>query len=228
MSDEVLIIFLKYPAKGGNKTRIAATLGDDFTLGLYSCFINDILTMVGSITADKILALDIPDDTGMTLPDFGTGYPVIRQSGKDLGERMHNAFSSAFESGYSRAVIIGSDSPDLPSEFIENSFESLKHNEAVIGPVADGGYYLIGFTKESCRPEFFNDINWSTSSVFNQTIEKLKAQNIIPELSPLWYDIDNEDDIRAFYKRNLDKGMVLSHTMTYMSESINSGEIKIK
>jgi rSAM/selenodomain-associated transferase 1 len=216
--NNALILFLKYPERGRVKTRIAASLGDDFTFGLYTAFIKDLLVMAGLVGADKILAIDKPSVPVASL-DFGTGYSVIRQDGKDIGERMQNAFEYVFNSGYKKAVLIGSDLPGLPAALVENAFASLDATDAVIGRSSDGGYYLIGFRKETCSPDYFKGITWSTSSVFQQTIEKFSRAKKIVHMLPEWIDIDDQNDLNQFYERNSDGTGKALYTMKYLTDT---------
>ena len=61
-----------------------------------------------------------------------------------------------------------------------------------MGPTYDGGYYLLGM--KIFTPNIFDDIEWSTESVFDQTIDKIKNQGSTFQLLPTLYDIDTEDD----------------------------------
>jgi hypothetical protein len=201
------------------KTRIAAALGDDFAFGLYTAFINDLLIMAGFVGADKILAIDGPVDVPIASLDFGTGYSVIRQNGKDIGIRMMNAFIYIFNSGYKKAVLIGSDLPGLPAALVENAFVALDTADAVIGRSTDGGYYLIGFRKETCSPDYFKGITWSTSSVFQQTIEKFSRAKKIVHMLPEWIDIDDQNDLNQFYERNSDGTGKALYTMKYLTDT---------
>ncbi len=97
---------------------------------------------------------------------------------------------------FKRVVLIGSDIPDLSLEFIEEAFTSLQEKDAVIGPSLDGGYYLIGFKKETFSPRVFEGIRWSTESVFEKTLEVLEREGLtVHTLQPL-RDIDTVGDLR--------------------------------
>jgi rSAM/selenodomain-associated transferase 1 len=118
------------------------------------------------------------------------------QAGEDLGERMKNGFVEALSMNFKRVVLIGSDIPDLPLEFIEEAFTSLQEKDAVIGPALDGGYYLIGFKKETFSPRVFEGIHWSTESVFEKTLKVLQQEGLtVHTLQPL-RDIDTVEDLR--------------------------------
>jgi rSAM/selenodomain-associated transferase 1 len=199
------------------KTRIAASLGDDFAFGLYTAFVKDLLVMAGFVGADKILAIDGPSVPIASL-DFGTGYSVIRQNGKDIGGRMQNAFEYVFNSGYKKAVLIGSDLPGLPAALVENAFAALDTTDAAIGRSTDGGYYLIGFRKETCSPDYFKGITWSTSSVFQRTIEKFSRSKKSVYILPEWIDIDDHNDLKQFYERNSNGTGTALYTMKYLAE----------
>ncbi len=113
------------------------------------------------------------------------------QENGDLGNRMKSAFQQAFQNS-SKVVIIGSDCASLNVEIVEEAFTALKSSPFVIGPAMDGGYYLIGMN--TYEPSVFENIEWSTEKVFNQTINAIKKLNkscyLLPELS----DIDYEED----------------------------------
>jgi rSAM/selenodomain-associated transferase 1 len=127
---------------------------------------------------------------------MGRDYLYMPQQGVDLGERMKNGFTEAFDSGFKRVLLIGSDIPGLPLEFIEEAFASLKEKDAVIGPSLDGGYYLIGFRDEKFSPQVFKGILWSTERVFEETMKILEREGLtIHTLKPL-RDIDTIDDLR--------------------------------
>ena len=215
--NNALILFLKYPERSKVKTRIAASLGDDFTFGLYTAFIKDLLVMAGFVGADKILAIDGPSVPIASL-DFDTGYSVIRQNGKDIGNRMLNAFEYVFNSGYKKAVLIGSDMPGLPAALIENAFTALDTADAAIGKSTDGGYYLIGFKQDTCVPDYFKGITWSTSSVFQQTIEKFSGSKKSVYRLPEWNDIDDHNDLKHFYERNSNGTGAALYTTKYLAE----------
>ena len=113
------------------------------------------------------------------------------QQGKDLGQRMEQAFSTVLEK-YDKAIIIGSDCPMLTTEIVNDAFQKLDDFPFVIGPAMDGGYYLLGMNRFS--PQLFENIAWSTAQVFKETTKRITALGqTYAVLDPL-YDIDNEED----------------------------------
>jgi glycosyltransferase A (GT-A) superfamily protein (DUF2064 family) len=96
-----------------------------------------------------------------------------------------------------KVVIIGSDSPGLPSRYLEEALDRLAHADIVLGPSRDGGYYLIGLSK-SLRPQIFQNVSWSTNRVLDQTLEAAKNAGSSVELLPEYFDIDTFDDLERF------------------------------
>ena len=168
-----ILFFVKYPEKGTVKTRLSRELGDDHTIELYRCFVQDMLGMLKKTDYSCRLYITPPDTEQKFRQWLGDEHLYAPQAEGDLGERMERAFQQAFDEGYERVVLIGSDIPDLPPPVIKEALRSLKSNDAVIGPSRDGGYYLIGFNDNSFLPAVFAGIAWSTRTVFEQTMDVL-------------------------------------------------------
>ena len=106
---------------------------------------------------------------------------------------MNCFFDKSLKSGSTKTVLIGSDSPTLPRGYLDRAFELLGTHPVVLGPTSDGGYYLVGVAGRV--PPVFEGIQWSTPSVWEQTVAALgKASVPFAELPP-WYDIDQADDL---------------------------------
>ncbi|MHC4738892.1 MAG: TIGR04282 family arsenosugar biosynthesis glycosyltransferase, partial [Planctomycetota bacterium] len=140
------------------------------------------------------------------------------QSGKDLGERMKNAFLRTFGNNFTRVIIIGSDSPDLPADYINLAFSALLTHDVVIGPSDDGGYYLIGFCKKAFLPGALEGIGWSGESVCEQTIRILRKYKRKVYLLPQWYDVDTVADLKLLLQRNKNTSFIKSATMSYSKQ----------
>lgn len=198
--ERCLITFVKYPEKGKVKSRLVLGDDDGHVADLYHCFIEDLLERVSSSDYRFLIAFDPPEKEKDFAELFGKDFSYMPQTGADLGGRMHNAFTSCFAKNFRSVVLIGSDSPDLPREIIEESFESLKSCQAVIGPTYDGGYYLIGFSKDSFSEVFFENMAWSTDSVYAETIKRFEQEGISFHVLPRWRDIDTVNDLKALLK----------------------------
>lgn len=185
-----LIIFSKNVVPGKVKTRLAATIGHDAALKVYQQLLHHTKIITQKINADKFVYYSdeiVHDDL------WNHGFIREQQKGLDLGERMMKAFEEVFHQGYSKVIIIGTDCPSLNEIMIEEAFDKLKGTDVVIGPAYDGGYYLLGMKKlYSC---LFKNIQWSTSSVFRETIQIFNGENINYSLLQKLHDVDEEKDL---------------------------------
>ncbi|XDD51456.1 TIGR04282 family arsenosugar biosynthesis glycosyltransferase [Leptospira sp. WS92.C1] len=191
-----LILFLRNPVTGWVKTRLAKSLGDQTALAIYEQLL--------AITQKQIQALDIPIRLYFdSIPkwDFslwGKATSAHLQTGNDLGEKMENAFLETFSAGAKKAVIIGSDCPDLETKHIREAFFAMDHRDTVIGPAKDGGYYLLGL--KSMSSEIFHEISWSTNRVFATTLEKLQLLRKNIWILPILNDIDEPEDLEPYLR----------------------------
>ncbi len=188
---QVILIFAKNLIYGKVKTRLAATAGKDVAFSVYKELLQHTNEITKNIIADKIIfysndieAMDIWSDEI---------YKKEIQQGKDLGERMLNAFAYVFKNGYEEAIIIGTDCFEVTSSIINQAFSHLKDNDVVIGPAKDGGYYLLGMKK--LHIELFQDISWSTAHVLQQTFANCMKENLTYQLLQELSDIDDEKDL---------------------------------
>lgn len=191
-----IIIMCKSPRAGGVKTRLAPILSGDQAAGLAVCFARDVSAKAQAICKNTFIAF-APDDGKELLEQIlPENLLWTAQVGKNLGERMHNALVSVFTDNYAPLVVIGTDSPTLPPEYIEQAFEVLSQNRAdvVLGRCEDGGYYLIGLNTPDSR--IFADVKWSSPRTFKQTVRNIKNLGLRLETLPVWYDVDLIEDLR--------------------------------
>lgn len=187
---------LKSPVAGAVKTRLTPPIPFEDAVGLYRCFIEDTFAGIASVCSADIYAAFAPADAEQDIKEMiPSNARLMPQEGPDLGVRLTGIFERLFDSGYSKVVVIGSDSPDIPAAYIEDAFVQLAcaGRRLVLGPAADGGYYLIGMN--SFMPPLFVGIPWSTSSVLEATIVTAKSHSIPVTLLRRWHDIDEPDDL---------------------------------
>lgn len=189
---KLLLIFVKNPEKGKVKTRLARTVGDQKAYKTYLKLLDFTIDTTSRVNAKKQIwyssFVDEADGFG------GPGFKKKLQQGKNLGERMLSAFREGFEDDFQKIVIIGSDCPGISPEIIEDAFAKLDQNDVVIGPSEDGGYYLLGL--KQLIPGIFEDISWSTESVFSETVVVLKNHDLTYKVLTVLNDIDTEEDLR--------------------------------
>lgn len=176
MGNRAVIIFLRAPEKGRVKTRLTRRFDKGFVLDLYKAFVLDTIEAATG-TADIHLFFWPVEKEDLIRRWLGEKYSFTAQSGSTLGEKMANAFRQIFEKGYHQAILIGTDIPQLDAALINAAFEKLKSNDVMLGPSEDSGYYLIGFNRNSYETGVFEDIDWSTPKVLDQTLERLHRMN---------------------------------------------------
>ena len=184
-----LIIFVRKPEKGKVKTRLAATVGADKALEIYIELLTHTRAVTAEVNADKFVfyADKIEEDDLWKDKVFTKKL----QGNYDLGGKMKEAFSTLFEMGFEKVVIIGSDCLELSTSIIHQAFELLNEKEVVVGPASDGGYYLLGM--KNLVPTLFENKQWSTEHVFQQTINDLQKENIDYDVLITLTDVDTEE-----------------------------------
>lgn len=190
MSKNRLIIFTRNPELGKVKTRLAASIGDEKALKIYTFLLNKTKEATLDLTCNKVVYYSVKiRQNDLWNANF---YEKRQQQGNDLGERMENAFKDAFAQGYEKVIIIGSDLYDLTPNHIHQAFKALTNNDAVIGPAKDGGYYLLGM--KTLHATIFKNKKWGTSTVRKETLKDLKNTKIhlLEELN----DIDVYEDLK--------------------------------
>lgn len=188
-SKQALVVFVKNTAPGQVKTRLARAVGDERAVDIYHKLVEHTYNVINEVQSKVIIAFSdyIPDQ----LPDLSKDISYIVQPQGDLGNRMRETLDHVLAS-HQYAILIGSDCPQLKKRHIDQAFEALKKNDAVIGPAEDGGYYLIGFAGVSC--DVFSDMLWSTSDVLDQTLARLRSQGFKFELLDELRDVDTIED----------------------------------
>ena len=192
--DACIIVFVKSPVPGQVKTRLIPHLSSEQAASLYQAFLVDWCNALSAISAARcVIAYTPPKGLSALRTLIGADPVYIRQQGATLGERLIAAARWACDQGYAKFLFVGSDSPTLPTQYVEHALDLLESRDVVIGPSVDGGYYLIGFSKQGALlsiPTIFEKITWSTDVVFRQTLGKIQGINVRLGLLPPWYDVD--------------------------------------
>lgn len=195
----VILIFVKNPVKGHVKTRLAKSVGDSKALQIYQSLLQITKKITEKLSCDRqVWYSQSVEESDLWDEEH---YSKFLQEGENLGKRMQFAFRQAFENGYRKAIIIGSDCADLSSQTVIDAFEALDDHKVIIGPSEDGGYYLLGMTR--FLPFLFEDKKWSHDSVFQDTAHQLKDHSISFKQLPILNDIDTESDLKKSANLNL-------------------------
>ena len=196
-------VFAKQPIPNRVKTRLVPPLSPEQAATLYTAFLTDWCESLTELPdVDIVIAYTPPEAQPDLQALIGEGAVYIPQIGDDLGERFVSATRWAAEHGYTKILIVGSDSPTLPILYVSEAIALLDTRDIVIGPSVDGGYYLIGFSAATLTmtvPNIFEDIAWSTADVLQQMITRIQSTAATLGLLPPWYDIDTAEDLAFLY-----------------------------
>ncbi len=194
-----LIIFSKVPRKGLVKRRLAAQIGTERAFYYFSLLFRKTLNEAFFLAARKFLYLWPEDWTPEELSPFSDligAFTLKSQSGADLGERMLQALKEVMGQGFQKVLLVGADIPFLSREILEEAFSALQSKEMVLGPAEDGGYYLIGFRRETSGWEaLFEGIPWGGAEVFEKTLKKARLIGVSIHLLPPLFDVDTAEDL---------------------------------
>jgi rSAM/selenodomain-associated transferase 1 len=187
----VLLVFVKNPQAGKVKTRLARTIGDEKALAIYRQLLSKTYDATVSVNCDR----QVWYSSFIEKKDLWDAecFEKRLQNGTNLGERMRFAFKKAFDEGYDKAIIVGSDCAELTNDIIRQAFKMLDTHDIAIGPSEDGGYYLLAMN--AFYGDLFADVEWSTPSVFDQTVHKIKEQGLSMYKLSMLNDIDTARDL---------------------------------
>lgn len=186
----ILGMFARFPQSGQVKTRLAATIGDDTAALVYQAFLEDQLERYPKLSDQFCVAVTPGNDAvcewfQSRLP---AGKRPLTQPLGDLGTRIDWYFKSVLDSSDVSAVLVGSDSPDLPEEIINSAFERLQVYDMVFAPAFDGGFVLVGLSRY--QPGLFDSVNWSSATTLTDALSAAGRNGLSTALLAPWYDVD--------------------------------------
>lgn len=194
-----ILLFTRIPEPGKTKTRMMPYLSPEECAALHESFLKDIIGEAAAASAD-LRVYHTPEELPPSFVSlFPKGTAFFPQVGEHLGERMERALTETLEGGYSSAVLVGTDLPELRREDFHTAFRILEQRDVVLGPTRDGGYWLIGMNRPHHAP--FLQEEYGHDSVFENTMAGITAAGLrvgrVRELS----DMDTKEDLAAFRDR---------------------------
>ena len=201
-----LIVFTRFPEPGKTKTRLIPALGSQGAAELQRQMTEHIISTAAKIIQLPGLTLEVRHEggnAGLMRSWLGTQFVYRAQGSGDVGRRMARAFEEAFQSETERAVIVGSDIPEISADIIRHAFEELKKRDLVLGPAQDGGYYLIGMNRAvsaEAIPRLFSDVKWGSGEVISQTLKAAKSLELRFVLLEKLDDVDRFEDLHIWEK----------------------------
>lgn len=192
-------IMCKAPQAGRTKTRLAAHIGASAAAELSACFLCDVAAAIEAVPVElgrKGYGVYAPAGTEAEMRSlFPPGFGLMLQAGNDLGQALFGAVRDLLAAGHDGVLLVNGDSPTLPPAFLVSATEMLRRpgDRVVLGPAADGGYYLIGLKQPHAH--LFADIAWGTATVAQSTRARAADAGLVVAELPEWYDVDDAETL---------------------------------
>jgi rSAM/selenodomain-associated transferase 1 len=194
----VVLVFARAPVPGRAKTRLIPALGEAGAAALHRRLLHRTVGVAAEVADCDVQLWCTPDTRHHEFQRLARRFHcgLQPQRGDDLGQRMAYALQQALAQ-YPRAIIIGSDCPALSAADIEQGFAMLERSsDAVIGPAADGGYYLLGLGR--FEPALFHAVEWGSDRVLEQTLLRMEQSALHCTRLSVKHDLDRPDDLEHF------------------------------
>ena len=218
MSERTIVVMARPLVRGAVKTRLARALGDDGALAVYERLLRGTLESAERVPGAALVLAETPAgdangaasaaggrDDRIPAVDLLAGragsWTRLEQRGDGLGERLAAVFADLFAGGSEAVVVVNSDSPALPPEYLEQAFAELAGGGLVLGPAADGGYYLIGAGRETWAADaaaitgLLVASPMSSPRLLGHTLRAAQAAGLRVAQLPLWVDVDEPSDL---------------------------------
>ena len=218
-------VMTKAPRAGRVKTRLVPPLTAAEAAQLNVCFLRDTAAAILQACAEKARGIAVYTPVGAEadyVDILPREFQLIPQRGNGFGERLEHAVEDLFAIGFASVCLIDSDSPTVPPKFYMAAARSLSmHGDRVVlGPTEDGGYYLIGLKQNHRR--LFQNIDWSTERVFEQTKTRAAELGVEVELLPTCCDVDDRQSLHRLCDELLNEKSIdrAPNTRAFLSEII--------
>lgn len=209
-SKGALLVFTKPPVLGKVKTRLIPAIGSKLALAIYEELLTKTIDTVlnAEFYSKQIWVSDNPEHPYFNFLKENDSAKLYKQEGEDLGQRMFNAINTALQD-HAYVILIGSDCPSLEYTDLIAAVNHLENGaDIVLGPTVDGGYYLVGVTKNDVR--IFSGIKWGKENVFADTCNNIKQLGWHYETLPKRWDVDRINDLLLYIKQKREEDGALS------------------
>ena len=217
-------IMTKAPVSGKVKTRLTPPLTPDEAAEINKYFLRDIAHAIAAASKRSPglgVAVYTPKGEEAAYEEIlPRDFLLLPQRGTDFGERLTLAAEDLFKVGFESVCLINSDSPTVPASSFANAANELAKagDRIVLGPSEDGGYFLIGLKK--MNRTIFEDIDWSTERVFQQTLAQAEKANVPVHLLPTGFDVDDRATLERLWREIRDDSAKAPQTSRYLKELV--------
>ena len=217
MEDNRLLIFTRTPLPGKVKPRLIPALGAEGAATIHKEMAKYTLGWAKVFQNTRNMTVEVWFSGGRKAATdwLGDGWALWEQRGVDIGARIFNAFFDVFREGCRKAVMVGTNCPELTAAHVRKAFIALKDHDLVLGPTMDGGYCLVGLKEP--RPDLFFGIPWGTKQVLETTLEKAREEGLkVMRMQPL-RDVEYPQDLAVWNR-------VKNGNLSIIIPTLNEGE----
>ncbi len=187
-----LAVITRTPSSGVGKTRLRDHLPDTAVDLLVDAMVRDTLAWARRI--DAVLVVCHAGDAG-PLRAIAPDARFVAQPDGDFGSRLRATVDAGFATGATHVVLIGMDSPTLPTAYVEACFAGLRdRDDATIVPAYDGGWIALGLRRPLGHA--LDGIAWSMPTTLDATIGALNRAGFSVVSQPPWYDVDDAESLQ--------------------------------
>ena len=164
-----LILFTRLPILGKTKTRLVPRIGEEGALQVHWAILKDFSAMWKKLERKEkrvslLVFYDVPkgiakEQWETALNCLKTLFPKAtfqRQEGRDIFDKMENAFRYSFSKGSQFSYLVGADIPFMEEAHFHRVFALGRKGRQVLGESLDEGYYGIGLQRR-IEPELLQD-----------------------------------------------------------------------
>ncbi len=198
-----LVLFVRAPALGCGKRRLARDIGDVAAARFERFMIARVVRRLAGDRRWHVRIAVTPDRACHEARSWRRGVEVFSQGGGDLGSRMRRVIAAAPPGP---VVLVGGDIPDIEARHVAAAFRLLGKRDLVFGPSVDGGFWLVGARRRPRLPPLFGQVRWSSPHALADTLAGLSDGVTVGYVDTL-EDVDDGDAYRrlkppcGFYPR---------------------------
>jgi uncharacterized protein len=165
--EPAVLIMARAPRRGEVRRALEPLLGQDGCVALQSSLIAHTASWAGKVAPNAVHVAHDPPDGGRELRALvGDTASLFPQNGDGIAGRLADAAARVFSRNAGPLLIAWPDLPRLRPEHAFAALDDLQSGcDAVLGPVIDGGLYLLGIPRPQPKLFALPEQSWRSPDV---------------------------------------------------------------
>jgi uncharacterized protein len=166
-ADPAVLIMARAPRRGEVRRALEPLLGPDGCVALQSALIAQVASWAGEVAPGGVHVAHDPPDVGRELrPLVGAAATMFPQNGDGIAARLADAAARVFARKDGPLLIVWPDLPRLRPDHAAAALDDLRSGcDAVLGPVIDGGLYMLGIARPLPKLFALPEKSWRSPDV---------------------------------------------------------------